>query len=157
MKTTGSNSDVVDTTYADDTLLVSANIPQLQLYLDSVIEGAHAYGLKLNWKKTKHIRIQHDQDVFDSSCKALKTEPQEVYLGSLLSASGYATASVTRRLGEARGAFLKIQQIWKHANITRKRKVEIYMACVISKLLYSLECECMRAADRARIHAFHCR
>ena len=31
------------------------------------------------------------------------------------------------------------------------------MACVVSKLLYSLECECLRAADRNRIDGFHCR
>jgi len=31
------------------------------------------------------------------------------------------------------------------------------MACVVSKLLYSLECECLRAADRNRLDGFHCR
>ena len=31
------------------------------------------------------------------------------------------------------------------------------MACVVSKLLYSMDCECLKAADRNRIDGFHCR
>ena len=46
------SSEVIDTTYADDTLLASSSIPDLQIYLSDVIEIAHAYGLKPNWKKT---------------------------------------------------------------------------------------------------------
>ena len=71
--------------------------------------------------------------------------------------SGLATSCVNRRLGEARASFLKIQRVWKHAHVSKRRKVEIYMSCIVSKLLYSLECECLRAADRTRINGFHCR
>ena len=81
---------------------------------------------------------------------------QEVYLGSLLSSAGSAAMSVTRRLGEARAAFWKICRIWKHANITKHSKVQIYMSCIVSKLLYSLDCECLRSAERKRLDAFHC-
>ena len=35
--------------------------------------------------------------------------------------------------------------------------IQTDMACVVSKLLYSLDCECLRAADRRRLDAFHCR
>ena len=149
--------NVTDTTYADDTLLASHSIPDLQIYLDVLIEVAAAYGLQPNWKKTAHLNIGHGQDITDSTGKAILVSEQETYLGCLLTANGKATPSLNRRLGEAKTTFRKLQAIWKHANIAKHRKLEIYMACVVSKLMYSLDCECLRAAERRRLDAFHCR
>ena len=157
VKSQHASAEVVDTTYADDTLLASSSIPDLQIYLDTVIEIAQAYGLKPNWKKTKHLRIGHNTEVHDTMGEPLTTSEQEVYLGSLVTCSGRATASISRRLGEARSSFMKVQQIWKHANITKRRKIDIYMSCVVSKLLYSLDCETLRICDRKRLDGFHCR
>ena len=71
--TAGGNKDVIDTTYADDTLLASKSIPQLQVYLSSLIEIAAAYGLLPNWSKTKHLQIHHARDVYTTSGDALET------------------------------------------------------------------------------------
>ena len=103
------------------------------------------------------MQIGHGVDIHDATGEPLATSEQEVYLGSLLSCYGRASPSINRRLGEARASFLKVDRIWKHANITKHRKIEIYMSCVVSKLLYSLDCETLRQCDRQRIDAFHCR
>ena len=126
-------AEVVDTTYADDTLLASSSIPDLQVYLNDVIQIAH--GLKPNWKKTLHLRLRHDTDLLDSDGQPIPVTYQAVYLGSLLTTSGLASPSLSRRLGEARGAFEKLQLVWRHANISKPRKVQIYSACILSKLL----------------------
>ena len=157
VKSQDAAAEVVDTTYADDTMLASSSIPDLQIYLSNVIEIAEAYGLKPNWKKTKHLQIGHGTDLYDTIGEPLTVSQQEVYLGSLVTCSGRATASINRRLGEARSSFMKVKQIWQHANITKHRKVDIYMSCIVSKLLYSLDCETLRLCDRRRIDAFHCR
>jgi len=52
VKSQNAAAEVIDTIYADDTLLAASSIPDLQIYLDSVINVAQAYGLKPNWKKT---------------------------------------------------------------------------------------------------------
>ena len=103
------------------------------------------------------MQLAQGRDAFDSSGNALTTSEQEVYLGSLLTCCGRAAPSISRRLGEARASFLKLQRVWRHANITKHRKIEIYLSCVVSKLLYSLECETLRLSDRKRIDAFHYR
>ena len=95
-------ADVTDTTYADDTLLASRSIPDLQIYLDALIEVAAAYGLQPNWKKTSHLSIGHSHDIKDSNGEAICVSDQETYLGCLLTTSGRATPSLTKRLGEAR-------------------------------------------------------
>ena len=150
-------SSVLDVSYADDTLLSAAGPSKLQEYIDTLIGVAGRYGLKPNWKKTMHLRVHHSGDLFDSDRNPIRVTEQAVYLGSLLTTSGFAFPAVARRLGEARGAFEKIRAVWKHANIPRERKIQIYSACVLAKLLYSLESECFRKADISKIDAFHCR
>ena len=74
-----------------------------------------------------------------------------------MTASGSTSSSVGRRIGEAKSSFSSLCEVWKHANISKFRKIQIYEACVISKLSFSLECECLRQADKARLNAFHCK
>ena len=53
------------------------------------------------------------------------------------------------------GIFKNLNQCWSHANINRNRKTEIYLACVVSKLLYNLDSIWLLQADLQRINAFH--
>ena len=85
----------------------------------------------------------------------MKTVEEAVYLGGLLTTTSSAKPEVTRRLGEARGGFKALAQCWAHANITRHRKVQVYLACIVSKLLYNLDSLWLLQADLARIDAFH--
>ena len=64
---------------------------------------------------------------------------------------------ISRRLGECGGLFRQIRQVWSHAAVTRNPKLEVYPACVLSKLLYSLESLWLLKPERARLDAFHCR
>ena len=60
-------------------------------------------------------------------------------------------------MGEGGRLFGQLQQLWSHASVPTKRKLGIYMACVVSKLLYSLESLWLLKADLSRLEAFHCR
>ena len=62
-----------------------------------------------------------------------------------------------RRIGEATAVFNNLRDVWKNAGINKHRKIEVYNACVVSKLLFSLECEALRKSDKSRVDAFHCR
>ena len=42
-------------------------------------------------------------------------------------------------------------------NLAKHMKLRIFAACITSKLLYSLECECLFLADRKRLNGFYCR
>ena len=66
-----------------------------------------------------------------------------------------ARSELTRRLGEATRSFKSLVMCWNHGNICRKRKVELYMACVVSKLFYNLETLWLLKADLSRLDAFH--
>ena len=53
--------------------------------------------------------------------------------------------------------FNALRRCWAHANISQKRKLELYRAIVLPKLLYNLESIWLLAADRKRLDSFHVR
>ena len=128
-----------DVLYADDTMLVSSSPAKLQRKLEVVVDEGRRYGLELNWKKALAMRIHNASEITTPSGECVRTVETAVYLGGLLSSTAEAKPEVTRRIGEAMGGFKAIAQCWSHANIPRSRKVDIYTACIVSKLLYNLE------------------
>ena len=102
------------------------------------------------------MKIGHGEDILTPTGGPVKTTSQAVYLGSLLTVSGSSSSSVARRIGEGSSVFGSLCEVWKHANISKAHKMQIYEAWVISKLFFSLERECLRQADKARLNAFHC-
>jgi hypothetical protein len=154
LTTLGLQEQWVDVAYADDVALSSSNPIVLQIVLDCLIRSASLYGLKPNWEKTVHMRSRHENDLYDPSGAPIKAVSQATYLGSFLSADGKADYAVGRRIGEARGALKKLQVVWSHANLTRVRKLEIFDACIMSKLLFSLEPMCLKLKERNRIDGF---
>jgi len=78
-------------------------------------------------------------------------------LGSVITADGQCTSAVVARLGEARASFTKLEAIWKHSALSKSRKLEVYKACIVSKLLFGLEIHFLRKHERDRLDAFHAR
>jgi len=50
-----------------------------------------------------------------------------------------------------------LSKVWGHANVTQARKLEVFNACVLSKLLYGLHTAWLNKAERERLDAFHAR
>ena len=80
-----------------------------------------------------------------------------VYLGGLLVPNGSVDAELARRIGQAIGEFKALQRVWKHASIPRKKKLQIFEACVLSKLLYSLHTLVLTKVQTRRLNAFQAR
>ena len=75
---------------------------------------------------------------------------------SLISCDGRVLRELTRRLSEGRSIFLIMRKLWSHANLSVKRKIEIFNAHITSKVMYSLESLWLLKADKDRLDAFHC-
>ena len=54
----------------------------------------------------------------------------------------------------ARADFKQLSKVWRHARISVQRKVNIFEACVVSKLLYCLHTAWLNMADRRKLDAF---
>ena len=74
------------------------------------------------------------------------------YLGSK---GNGAQKDIKARLGKARGAFARLQPIWKSNQYSLKTKVRLYNSNVKSVLLYSSECWCVIKSDMSKLESFH--
>ena len=125
--------------------------------MDLVIDEGARYGLEINWGKTVAINIHNTGDLLQPSGDAVKKVSQGVYLGGMLTSTAAVGPELSRRLGEAKGSFNSLQRCWSHANISRGRKIELYHACVVSKLSYGLDSMWLLKPELQRIDAFHVR
>ena len=69
--------------------------------------------------------------------------------------SAFVLSSVCVDLNEGRFVCNSLQKLWSHSNITQKRKCEIFNACIVNKVMYSLESLWLRKADKIRLNAFY--
>ena len=146
-----------DVFYADDTMIIGSDAGIVQGLFDSIAKVGRQYGLELNMPKTVLLRIRCHEEIIGTDGKPMQVKEAATYLGSLLSSDGRPGTELTRRLGEATSSFHRLVSVWKHANLPRSRKLEVFNACVISKLLYSLESCWLLQADRDKLDAFEAR
>ena len=143
--------------YADDTLIIEADAEIAQYFMECISRAGAEYGLQFNWSKLELLRARHEGHVHTATGERVKEKDSIVYLGGLLSADGRIHLELSRRLGMATADFSRLEVVWKHANITRQRKVQIYKACVLQKLLYCLHTAWLTQAERRKLDGFHAR
>ena len=129
----------------------------VQFLTNKIVDFGRKYGLELHWGKTVLLRSRHQGTIYAPSGAQVAAKDSSVYLGGLLSSDGAARAEVSRRVGESWATFIKLQRVWKNANISKTRKVEIYESCIVTKLMYGLESVWLLQADRRRLDAFQAR
>ena len=103
------------------------------------------------------LPVKHEGCLYKDDGQVVRKVESAVYLGGLLTSDGNPACELSRRMGEAGAAFDLLARVWKHANLARSRKPEIYKACVIPKLLYGLETVWLRSAEQKRLTGFHCK
>ena len=143
--------------YADDTLLIGVNPDQLQAFMTNIGEAGLEYGLSFNWSKLEMLPIRTEATIQKPNGTAIDTKNRMVYLGSMLADDGRISSELNRRLGMARSDFEKLRLVWSHSTLSSKRKIKIFGACVITKLLYGLQTACLNQAERRRLDGFHAR
>ena len=146
-----------DIVYADDTMILGSSAAEVQRTLHAFAVVGRQYGLELNMDKTVLLRTGSDDDVFGEDGKRVQVKASASYLGSMLCINGRPQTELTRRLGEASRLFKSLSMVWKHANISQHRKLEIFDACVTSRLLYSLESAWFLKADQDKLDGFYTR
>jgi len=140
--------------YADDTLLIDADPGNVETYMQCVRRAGSVYGLTFNWKKLELVSPTDIPSIYAPTGDEIKPKKQTVYLGCIITADGTAGSELNRRIGGAREEFEKLRRVWAHSGISRGRKLEIFDACIASKLLYNLHSLWLSAAEVRKIDAF---
>jgi len=143
--------------YADDTLIIESDEKVVQYFMECIAEIGGQYGMEFNWGKLEVLRVRHGGHVMMADGSLVKEKDTMLYLGSQLASDGRVQAELSRRLGMAAADFRVLERVWAHASIPRKRKIAIYKACVVQKLMYSLDTAWLCAEERRKLDGFHAR
>ena len=146
-----------DIEFADDTVLIARTQEHMQDLLLMVQQEAAKYNLHLNLDKTKLIVYNSDATKLFSNGDPVPRISSIVYLGGLIEATGKPGPEVRRRIGEAKIVFRSLKRVWRHAGLSRHRKLQIYKACVVSKLLYNFSTLWLTDTHMNSIDTFHYR
>ena len=151
---------LADLEYADDTVALSDDLENLILALDTFAEEASKLGLKINWDKTELMHIGDGEDpeplVYDNI--EVKFVPKFKYLGSILTKNGDLKPEVNRRRALTASAMQSLSRLlWRHRHISRRTKIRVYNASVLSILLYGSETWPINKTLESRIDGFDTR
>ena len=124
--------------YADDTLLLSVSAKSLERFLSAVSCAGANYGLELHWGKLQLIKVRCNEHVHRPDGTKIEPQTELLYLGSVVSDDGRVHRELSRRLGMAGAEFRQLSRLWRHSCLGRARKIEIFNAVIIPKLMYGL-------------------
>lgn len=133
-------SHLEDLEYADDIVLISSSLPDLQIKLDSLREEALDKGLRINARKTVEMRVQSCENrPLRLNGTPLESVAKFVYLGSTVTNSGGSDDDVDARIRKAKGAFALMKPVWDSNVLTRRIKISLFDSIVKTILLFGCE------------------
>ena len=151
------NGELAHLVYADDTLLLASRDDHLNEFMTAVAAAGKRYGMELHWDKFQLLEVQCHSKVLAPDGSRIIAKEGMSYLGTIVNHDGLPGHELNRRIGLAKADFLTFSTVWKQSGLTRKRKLDIYISLVESKLLYSLGSLCLSAAEKRRFDGFQCR
>ena len=122
-----------------------------------VQDEASKYNLHLNMDKTKLVLYNSDASIAFGDGSLVQQVSSIVYLGGLIDQTGKPGPEVRRRIGEAGQVFQKLKRVWRHAGLSVRKKLRIYKACVVSKLIYNLSTLWLTDSQLNHVDSFHFR
>ena len=145
-----------DLDFADDLALLAVRFADMQEKTSRLNEHSKPVGLSFNVPKTKLMSINTNPPsslMIDG--KPIGEVDDFVYLGSLVSKDSGTQKDIRSRIGKARSAFLKLNEIWKSSIYSIRTKVRLYNSNVKSVLLYGSECWRTTVEDMSKLASFH--
>ena len=98
-----------------------------------------------------------ETEIFFSDGSKVPVTSSVIYLGTHIDSKGKPGPEVAKKLREAGRIFKNLLRVWKYTGIRTKRKIDIYYACVVSKLMYSLCTVCLTEKQQRLLDSFHIR
>ena len=143
--------------YADDTLIIGASEARLQEMLESVANVGGRYGMELHWSKFQLLEVNGQYRLKAPGGDVIHPRPFMSYLGCSIYADGKMKTELNGKLGAAWGAFNDLARVWKHTTLNISRKIHIFHAVIITRLLYGLSSAWLNARETRRLNGFYCR
>ena len=152
---------ITELQYADDNAAFCHSEHELQQSSNNYTAAYKRFGMNVNTQKTKILAQPAPGRLLPYSNVTISDVPIEQvdhfpYLGSLLSNKCNSEKDVEHRIRSAHAAFGKLaRRVFKNKDLTRKTKLMVYHAVVISTLLYGCETWTLYRRDKKKLERFH--
>ncbi len=113
--------------------------------------------MQLNWKKVEMLPVRCNDQLFNPDGLPISAADSFIYLGAMISNDAGMESELSRRIGMAVTDFKALKKIWSHSDVTLHRKYQLYMSCIVSKLLYGLQTGWFSKNQRRKLDGFHAR
>ncbi|KAI5734561.1 hypothetical protein M8J77_007970 [Diaphorina citri] len=151
------NEVVNNIRYADDTVMLSDSIQDLQQLVNNLNQKCNEFGLKMNLKKTKLMLIsktpKNNVNLTIDGVPIDKVSSYK-YLGTWLHEDNNQTKEIRCRIEIARHAFIKMKKCLCSRDINLKLRTRILKCYVFSTLLYGAEVWTLKKNNEKNINAF---
>ena len=147
--------------YADDLTLVAENRKELQQMIDALDRACTQWGMKISGDKTKVLSIGEppgDRPAITLKGQALEEVDSFSYLGSEVEQTSRAEKDVKIRIEKAATVYqMWRRKVFRSRNLSRRTKVQVFRAMVMSVLLYGAETWTVTQQDIRRLKTFQMR
>ena len=140
-----------------DTLIIEVDATRVEQYMTCIRRAGTTYGLTFNWSKLEVLPVRCQALINKPDGSQVVQKDRMVYLGATLSNDGQISSELSRRLGAAQAEFGTLSKVWAHSTLALKKKLQIFQACVLSKLLYCLHTAWLSSAELRKLDAFQAR
>ena len=138
--------------YADDSLLIGASQPGLQELLNALAQVGSRFGMELHWQKFQLLEVKTKLCILTPTGDRIPPADLLTYLGANLYRDGCIHSELSKKLGLAWAEFCKLHKLWGHTSLAMSKKIQIFQAVVVSRLLYGLSSAWLNVAEVRRVN-----
>ncbi|PZC71182.1 hypothetical protein B5X24_HaOG213934 [Helicoverpa armigera] len=127
--------------YADDTVLLATSMEDMTELFQRLETESGNIGLAVNRSKTKVMIVDRAGTLANVTCNipGINIVDHYIYLGSQICNDGSCVPEIKRRIGMAKDAMTRLNNIWKKRGIGIKTKIRLTRALVFPIFLYGVD------------------
>ena len=129
-----------DLDYADDIVMMSKTIEELQTIFDTLEENGRRVGLKINVNKTEVMKTEEALagNIYLGN-RVINEVNSFKYLGTMIRNDGSLEDEFAERLKKGHQTMGRLSKIWRSNRLSTHTKIKLYMSLVRSVLTYGNE------------------
>ena len=151
-----STGDVGVLLFADDMVVMAESVEGLQSNLQVLSDVLNRWELKVNWRKTKMMRVARKSEECEVKIGEETIEQVDAmkYLGVMISSDGSMEKEVEARIGSAKQVIGGLSEIvLRRKELSRNTKLKVMNATMMPTLLYGSETWSLSKKQQSRIQA----
>ena len=151
-----STGDVGVLLFADDMVVMAESVEGLQSNLQVLSDVLSRWELKVNWRKTKVMRVARNSEECEVEIREEIIEQVGAmkYLGVMISSDGSMDKEVEARIGNATRMIRGMNEtVLRRKELSRSTKLKVVNATVMPKLMYGCETWSLSKRQQSKVQA----